>query len=108
MIKEGILHKAKSNYGKEPWTITTVHTNGTNRIQMELTGFNVEPEWNDLVFREYNHLQMIFYELKANMSGPSVLFLFSYSHKIMRFFDSNTILTSYMTTQIIAVNFFPY
>jgi hypothetical protein len=31
--KEGILHKAESKYGKEPWTITTVHTNGTIRIQ---------------------------------------------------------------------------
>ncbi len=33
-------------------------------IQMELTGFNAEPEWNDLVSGEYNHLQMIFYKLK--------------------------------------------
>jgi hypothetical protein len=32
-MKEGILCKAESNYGKEPWTITTVHTNGTMRIQ---------------------------------------------------------------------------
>jgi hypothetical protein len=28
-----LLHKAESAYGKEPWTITTVHTNGTIRIQ---------------------------------------------------------------------------
>ncbi len=33
VINEGILHKAESTYGKEPWTITTVHTNGTIRIQ---------------------------------------------------------------------------
>ncbi len=32
-INEGILCKAESAYGKEPWTITTVHTNGTIRIQ---------------------------------------------------------------------------
>jgi hypothetical protein len=31
VIKESILHKAESNYSKEPWTITTVHTNGTIR-----------------------------------------------------------------------------
>ncbi len=31
--KEGILHKAESKYGKKPWTITTVHTNGTIRVQ---------------------------------------------------------------------------
>jgi hypothetical protein len=33
VIKEGILCKAESAYGKEPWTITTAHTNGTIRIQ---------------------------------------------------------------------------
>jgi hypothetical protein len=33
VINEGILCKAVSAYGKETWTITTVHTNGTNRIQ---------------------------------------------------------------------------
>ncbi len=32
-------------------------------IQMELSGFNAEPEQNDLVSGEYNHLQMIFYKL---------------------------------------------
>jgi hypothetical protein len=31
--KKCILRKAESKYGKEPWTITTVHTNGTIRIQ---------------------------------------------------------------------------
>ncbi len=35
LINEGILRKAESTYGKEPWTITTVHTNGTIRIQGE-------------------------------------------------------------------------
>jgi hypothetical protein len=32
-MNEGILHKAESAHGKEPWTITAVHTNGTIRIQ---------------------------------------------------------------------------
>jgi hypothetical protein len=32
VINEGILRKAESAYGKEPWIITTVHTNGTIRI----------------------------------------------------------------------------
>jgi hypothetical protein len=31
--KDGILRKAESIWIKEPWTITTVHTNGTIRIQ---------------------------------------------------------------------------
>jgi hypothetical protein len=33
LINEAILRKAESTYGKEPWTITTVHTNQTIRIQ---------------------------------------------------------------------------
>jgi hypothetical protein len=33
VINKGILRKAESAYGKEPWTINTVHTNGTIRIQ---------------------------------------------------------------------------
>jgi hypothetical protein len=33
VLKEGILRKAEFNYGKEPWTITTVHMNGTIRIR---------------------------------------------------------------------------
>jgi hypothetical protein len=32
-MKEGILHKAESRYGKEPWTIATVIMYGTIRIQ---------------------------------------------------------------------------
>jgi hypothetical protein len=31
--KDGILRKAESIWKKQPWTITTVHTNGTIRIQ---------------------------------------------------------------------------
>jgi hypothetical protein len=33
LTQKGILRKAESPYSKEPWTITTVHTNGTIRIQ---------------------------------------------------------------------------
>jgi hypothetical protein len=33
VTQEGILRKAESPYSKEPWTITTVHMNGTIRIQ---------------------------------------------------------------------------
>ena len=35
IVKEGILSKAESRYGKEPWTIMTVHSNGTIRVQCE-------------------------------------------------------------------------
>jgi hypothetical protein len=48
VINEGILCKAESAYDKEPWTITTVHTNGTIRIQRgtkmeQLSTQRVEP-----------------------------------------------------------------
>jgi len=32
--QDGILHKGESPYSKEPWTIKTIHTNGTIRIQL--------------------------------------------------------------------------
>ncbi len=54
VINEGILLKAESAYGKEPWTITIVHTNGTIRIQrgtkMErLSIRRVEPFTDDIL-----------------------------------------------------------
>ncbi len=33
VIQDGILCKAQSPHGKDPWTLTTVHTNGTIKIQ---------------------------------------------------------------------------
>jgi hypothetical protein len=48
VINQGLLRKAESAYGKEPWTITTFHTNGTIRIQCRtkterLSTWRVEP-----------------------------------------------------------------
>ncbi len=54
LINEGILRKAESPKS---------HGLSLQFIQMELTGFNVKPERNDLVSGEYNHLQMKFYKL---------------------------------------------
>ncbi len=53
VINEGILCKEESAYGKEPWTITTVHTNGTIRIQCRtktewLSIRRVEPFTDDI------------------------------------------------------------
>ena len=31
--KDGILRKSESCYERDPWTITSVHTNGTIRVQ---------------------------------------------------------------------------
>jgi hypothetical protein len=31
--KDGILRKSDSCYERDPWTITSVHTNGTMRVQ---------------------------------------------------------------------------
>ena len=33
LLKEGILSKTESCYESDPWTITSVHTNGTIRVQ---------------------------------------------------------------------------
>jgi hypothetical protein len=54
VINQGILCKAESAYGKEPWTITTVHTNGTIRIQggTKTEGYSirrVEPFTDDIL-----------------------------------------------------------
>ena len=32
IVKDGILRKAENPKQKEPWTITTTHTNGTIRV----------------------------------------------------------------------------
>jgi hypothetical protein len=37
--KDGILHKIESRYDSEPWTITSVHTNGTLRVEQSYTFF---------------------------------------------------------------------
>jgi hypothetical protein len=57
VINEGILCKSESAYGNKG------HVLSLQFIQMELSGFNTEPKWNNLVSGEYNHLQMIFYKL---------------------------------------------
>ncbi len=54
VINEGVLRKAESAYGKKPWTITTVHTNGTIRIQCgtmteRLSIRRVEPFTDDIL-----------------------------------------------------------
>ena len=33
LCKDGILRKSESRYESDPWTITSVHTNGTIRVQ---------------------------------------------------------------------------
>ncbi len=54
VINEGMLRKAESAYGKEPWTITTNHMNGTIRIQRgtkmeQLSIRRVEPFTDDIL-----------------------------------------------------------
>jgi hypothetical protein len=33
LCKDGILHKSESRYESDPWTNTSVHMNGTIRVQ---------------------------------------------------------------------------
>ncbi len=100
VINDGFLRKAESAYGKEPWTITTVHTNGTIRIQ-----HGTKTEW--LNIQRVDHLQITFYEEGKIITTNNKTNYFSHPHKILCVFDGNTVLTSFMTSQIVAVNFFP-
>jgi hypothetical protein len=51
------------------------------------------------------HLRSLFYKLGKILTTNHEFFqFFSNSHKILCFFDSNTILTSFMTSWIITVN----
>jgi hypothetical protein len=100
LINEGVLRRVESTYGKEPWTITTVHTNGTIRLQRGtrtkwLSIRRVEPFTDDILLIGQNiHQDHEFYSS------------FSYSHQTLCFFDTNTILTSSMTSWIVTVIFF--
>ncbi len=47
LINEGILRKAESAYGKETWTITTVHMNGTKSEQLSIR--RVQPFTDDIL-----------------------------------------------------------
>ncbi len=54
LISEGILRKAESAYGEEPWTITTVHMNRTIRFQCgtkteRLSIWRVQPTTDDIL-----------------------------------------------------------
>ena len=60
LTQKGILCKAESPYSKEPWTITTVHTNGTIRIQCGTQSERINI-WRVIPFidesiRNYNYL----------------------------------------------------
>ncbi len=63
-------YKLRVSSTKQSPTRAKSHGLSQQFIRMELSWFNVETKWNNLVSREYNHLQMIFYKLKANTSRP--------------------------------------
>jgi hypothetical protein len=69
----------------------------------------MEQKRNNLVSGEYNHLQMIFFKLgKYIRHDHKAINLSPTLTKNLHLFDSNTILTSFMTSRIMSVNFFPY
>jgi hypothetical protein len=99
----------KASSAKQSLHIAKSHGLSLQFIRMELSGFNAEQKRNDLESGEYNHLQMIFYKLgKYIRHDHKAINLSPTLTKILCLFDSNTILTSFMTSQIILVNFFPY
>ncbi len=60
VTQEGILRKAESPDSIEPWTITTVHTNGTIRIQRRTQSERINIRrvipFIDELIRNYNYL----------------------------------------------------
>ena len=50
MIKDGVLHKSESWYDSEPWTIMSVHTNGTIRIQSGTKLEKIKHEESNILF----------------------------------------------------------
>ncbi len=69
-VGDKILVIKKVSSAKQSPTTAKSHGLSQQFIRMEQSWFNAEPEWNDLVSGECNHLQMMIYELKANISGP--------------------------------------
>ena len=49
IAKYGILRISESKFGKEPWTITTVHMNGTIRVQCGTKSRRVTPFTDELI-----------------------------------------------------------
>ncbi len=49
LVKDGILLKSESKFGKEPWTITTVHTNGTIMVQCGTKFERITPFTEDII-----------------------------------------------------------
>ncbi len=107
-VRDKILLINKVSSTKQSLHMAKNHGLSLQFIQMQLSWFNVEPDWNDLVSREYNHLQTTFYKLgqKYTSQDHKFYYSFSYSHKILCFSDSNTILTSSMTTRMVTLIFF--
>ncbi len=103
VMKEGILHKEESKYGKELWAITTVNTNGTIRIQCRTRTERLN------IRRVIPFADKIILYIRKNIHVRTVnsIPLSPTLTKSCPFY-SNTILTSYMTTQIMMVYFFPY
>ncbi len=99
--KEGILCKAEFKYGKEPWTITTVHTNETISIQCGTESERLNT-WKVIPFTDKVVLYTRYICIKMVSSIPFLLLL----SQNLTLFDSNTILTSCVTSWIMTVIFF--
>jgi hypothetical protein len=54
--KDGILCKTESQYDSEPWTITTVHMNGTNRVERRTKSARELP--HILILKQFRELKL--------------------------------------------------
>ncbi len=97
----------KVSFTKQSPHMAKSHGLSLHIIRMELSGFNTEPEQKLLSIRRVQPFTDNVLKIKQNIRQDHKFYSsFSYSHKILRFFDSNTILTSSMTSRIVTVNLF--
>ena len=62
MCKDGILHKTERRYDSDPWTIMSVHKNGTIRVQhgTKSESLNIEGKGKRLKVLNFVFLNTIF------------------------------------------------
>jgi hypothetical protein len=76
-------------------------------MQMELSGFNAETNERLNIWIVKPFTDEVVLKIRKNICQNGIFkSSSSYYHKILRLFDSNTILATFMTTQIITAFFF--
>jgi hypothetical protein len=88
--KDGILRKTESRYDSEPWTITSVHTNGTIRVKRgsKSERLTAEPLWTEISVHFFLGLRKFvitsrIFVLKASWRHQNLAEIFSYNRGVL-------------------------